>query len=196
MLALGTVNSCKHHIFSIKQLYGCTKVDIDPDDASLVKAALQDVNTALHSEQFKQAVLNEDFDPPQLTRDCDGSGCHILLTKKQLYDLLVSTSPKEIKVTLYDYLLPLTAGNQGSEDDRALGTVFANRKVVNGNQGFLASLMLHELMHLLGFHHFDEAHTCSSVPYSMNRIYGKVATQLKLAAPGSLNPCPQPGPYR
>jgi hypothetical protein len=99
-------------------------------------------------------------------------------------------------VVFYDYLLPITAGNQGAEDSRALDTVFGNRGIIKGNRGFLASLMLHELMHLLGFQHLDPAHECSSVPYSMNRIYGNVADQMNLARPGSLNPCVVPGPYR
>lgn len=195
-LALGTLNSCADRILTIKQLYGCSKVPANQQDITLAQEARDDLNAVLKSDQFRQAILNEHFDSPQMIRNCKGPGCNVILTKQQLYDLLVTTSPKQITVTFYDYLLPITAGNQGAEDSRAWDTVFGNRKIINGNRGFLASLMLHELMHLLGFQHLDESHTCSSVPYSMNRIYGNVAAQLNQTTPGPRNPCPTSGPYR
>jgi hypothetical protein len=183
-VVVGSANSCGKNIFTIKHVNSCERVPLDPNETLLVQNAIQDLNTVLKSEEFKRAVLDQPFDARQMIRNCDGDPlCKVPLTKEQIYEVLVSTSPEKINVTFYQYGSPFTRGNEGFEDSAALDTVFGNRKKIAGNRGFLASLILHEIMHLQGFQHLDDKNRCSSVPYGMNSVYTKVSAQLHLTSP-------------
>ena len=187
-VVLGDANTCGKSILTIKHVNACKKVPLESEEMLLVRDAIQDLNAVLRSEEFKRAVLVHNFDPQQMIRNCEsGPLCKVTLTEEQIYELLVSTSPEKINVTFYQYASPFTRGNEGFEDSTALDTVFGNRKKIARNRGFLASLMLHEIMHLQGFQHLDDTKTCSSVPYGMNSIYSEVSAQLRLTSP--VSPC-------
>jgi hypothetical protein len=81
-LELGSLSSCAHRILSIKQLDGCRKVTLDSVDTKLAQDALDDLNVVLQSDLFKQAVLNEHFDSPQMIRSCQGQECNVVLTNR------------------------------------------------------------------------------------------------------------------
>ena len=179
---LGEAKSCPNRVWTIKQVSGCSAVDGAPDDQALAQEATDALNTLVKSDQFKAALLAANFDPAQMTRKCEGELCNVPITREQLFELMVKNSPQKINVTLYLHHWP-DRGNEGFEDDKSLDTVFGNRAKIDGSRGFLASLMLHEWMHILGFRHDEDNATCRSVPYEMNVIYAQVAAnspELKL----------------
>lgn len=177
---LGTANVCSSAVFRIKKLPSAPKSPLSTEQQQLVANAIQDLNVALSSPGFESAVINENFDPAQTGGK----------SPQEIYDHIVQASPFRLGVTLYTDINPFS-GNQGFEDDGSPEVVYGNLKAIRGNRGFLAALMLHEIMHMLGFQHKDTKTYCASVPYSMNRIYGKLAPQLGLAVPGPTNPCAQ-----
>jgi hypothetical protein len=172
---IGTINFCRSKLWSIKQMPSCHRIEASQDDITLANNALAALNTLVKSDKFKAAVLAANFDPAQM-KTCPNNVCGAQLTKQQIYDLIVASAPQKINVTYYLHHWP-----------NEVNTVFANDGKVRGDQGFLASLMLHEWMHILGFHHDDSNTACRSVPYEMNRVYETVAPQLGL--PPSASPC-------
>jgi hypothetical protein len=182
---IGTINFCPSKLWSIKQMPSCHRIAASQDDITLASNALAALNTLVKSDKFKAAVLAVNFDPAQM-KTCPNNLCGAQMTKQQIYDLIVASAPQKINVTYYLHHWP-DAGNQGFEDPNGVKTVFANDGKVRRDQGFLASLMLHEWMHILGFHHDDSNTACRSVPYEMNRVYETVAPQLGL--PPSVSPC-------
>lgn len=175
---VGTVNLCPKTLWTIKQMPGCTRVDATPDEIQLAKDAMDVVNAIVKTEEFKNAVLTAKYDPKQMQlcpkQNCGGPQ----LTPQQIYDLIVQSSPQTLTVTYYRHHF-LDKGNQGFESTSALDTVFGNLGKIKGDKGFLASLILHEWMHVLGFvHDTDTGPMCKSVPYEMNVIYEKLAPQL------------------
>lgn len=176
---IGKIALCPKTVWTIKDVPGCQTVDASQNDISLANNALAVVNTMVKSDEFKAAVLGANFDPAQM-KTCPKNACGPQMTKQQIYDLIVASAPQKINVTYYRHHWP-DAGNQGFEDSSALDTVFGNDGKINGDQGFLASLMLHEWMHILGFVHDPKnGSVCRSVPYEMNVIYDKLAPVLHL----------------
>jgi hypothetical protein len=175
---IGTVNLCPKTLWTIDQMPGCKRVEATPEEIKLAKDAMDIVNAIVRSNEFKNAVLIAKYDPKQMQlcpkQVCSGPQ----LTPQQVYDLMVQSSPQTLNVTYYTHHRP-DKGNQGFESTSALDTVFGNLGKIKGDRGFLASLILHEWMHVLGFiHDTDTGPMCKSVPYEMNVIYEKVAPLL------------------
>lgn len=175
---IGTVDLCPKSLWTINQMPSCTRIKASPEEIKLAMDAMDIVNAVVRSGEFKNAVLSAKYDPKQ-TQVCPKQVCSgPQLTPQQIYDLIVQSSPQTLNVTFYSHHW-LDKGNQGFESASALDTVFGNLGKIKGDKGFLASLILHEWMHVLGFIHDPGiGPMCKSVPYEMNVIYEKVAPLL------------------
>jgi hypothetical protein len=170
---VGNVKYCPKTIQHDTAIVGCKLVDASPADQQLTKDAMVELNKLLVSPQFKAAVLAANFDPAQMKKCANQNSCGPRLTNQQVYNMILANSPQKLDVTYYVHGV-FSEGNQGF-DLSGVNTAFVNDKKVNGDKGYLASLMLHEWMHVLGFRH-DSTHTwCESVPYKMNAIYAQVS---------------------
>jgi hypothetical protein len=188
-ITLGTTDACNRKLFRITSVLSCPKAPLSRAEPQLVQDAFDDLNLVLASNEFKQAVLATHFDPAQTLRDCDEPECKKQMSPQDIYDLLTARSPIKVNVTLYNDSNPFS-GNQGFEDDKnAPGIAFGNRDAIHNERGFLASLMLHETMHILGFRHYVQKTNCGSVPYLMNQVYVEVAMKLKRSVTERADPC-------
>jgi hypothetical protein len=178
----GTIGFCPNRLWKDKHIQSCQIVEATQDDKALAVAALDALNRLVKSDQFKTAVLAADFDPAQIKQCKSQDSCGPQLTKAKVYELMVSNSPQTINMIYYLHHWP-DEGNQGFEYPTPPDTVFGNDEKIKGDEGFLASLMLHEWMHILGFRHDNRKTRCHSVPYEMNAIYTMLShsPQLNLA---------------
>lgn len=177
-VVLAAANVCSKSVWRIKNLPTTPRSPLSAQQQQLVEDSIQDLNAVLASPAFNTAVTSSTYDQTQTMGR----------SPEAIYDLMVSSSPLQLTITLYTDKNPFS-GNEGFEDESSPGTAYGNLKAIQGNRGFLASLVLHEIMHLLGFGHDKDKPLCSSVPYSMNRIYASVAQSLGLTPPGPRNPC-------
>jgi hypothetical protein len=145
-----------------------------PEEQAAIHEAVKDVNKVMASAEFKRAVLQ---------MDAWGQKGY---SGQQVYDLVVKNTPITIDVTIFegDHAQNHQSRTEGYEDESSPKTCFTNRYFLTGygnNPGYLASLMLHESMHVLGFkHHGPGWMRAKYVPYRMNYIYDDVAKLLKL----------------
>lgn len=138
-------------------------------ETPMIHGAFDDLNKILASPIFKQKVLSAEF------TETNG------MTNSQIYDLLVKHSGTAVDLTMFNgtWIQNHSYGTVGYEDVRYPNVCFANRYFVYAKET-LGSLLLHELMHILGFHHYGVKST--SVSYVMNGIYTECAQELHLAA--------------
>jgi hypothetical protein len=170
---VGDVKYCPKRISHDTAIVGCRLIDASPTDKTLTSDAVVVLNKLLSSPQFKAAVMAAHFDPAQMKKCANVNSCGPQLTKEQVYEMILASSPQKLGVTYYLHGT-FSQGNQGF-DLAGINTAFVNDEKVHGDKGYLASLMLHEWMHILGFRH-DSQHTwCESVPYQMNAVYAQVA---------------------
>jgi hypothetical protein len=187
--APGNIQSCPTTLRKDNGIHSCKIVGADQNAKALANGARGFLNALVSSPAFRDAVLAANFDPTQMKQCQSKDSCGPQLTKQQIYDLMVKNSPQTINVIFYTHHWP-DEGNQGFEDSVPPNTVFGNIGKIGKNQGFLASLMLHEWMHILGFRHDNSTTTCRSVPYEMNGIYATVAlNHPELKVPPSASPC-------
>lgn len=173
-----------------------TSIDALPDASADEKARTIEgfayANKVLASAAFKQQVLSMNI--PGCFRK-NAYEANFVYSNQAVYDLLVSKSPLKLNVIWYDG----TGDNQGYEIEPTIlkDTVGANRNAVQQtadstehpdetpNQkkaGFLATLLMHEASHVIGFQHpFCAFHQRdASIPYVMNQIYWDLAPQLSV----------------
>lgn len=138
-----------------------------PAERAMVDAAYADLNKVLSSESFKSKTLAARFTETQG------------MSNQQVYDLAVNKSPVAVDFTMFTGTWKQNHlwHTMGYEDDNHPNVCFANRHFIRSKE-VCASLLLHETMHILGFHHKHDKAT--SVPYTMNRIYDAVAAELNL----------------
>lgn len=136
-----------------------------PAEHAMVTAAYALLNEVLSSQLFKAETLAAAF--------TETSG----LTNQGIYDLAVSRSPIEVDFTMFTgtFMQNHVWKTHGYEDSRYPTVCFANRYFIK-RADTCASLILHETMHIVGFSHRQAKH--GSVPYTMNRIFEKVAREL------------------
>ena len=169
-VVIGSTTACIKSVSSMKKAMNCKSSSPSAEESSLISNAQADLNKVLASPEFQQAVLAAHFTE---TND---------KTNEEIYKLIASSSPVHLDIVLFKGGLKVNKWDhtQGFEDDSAPNVVFGNTYFIGNRRGFLASLMLHEAMHVLGFHHYDEPVT-TSIPYTMNTIYDGVAQKLGLA---------------
>jgi hypothetical protein len=138
-----------------------------PAERPMVDVAYEDLNKVLSSESFKRKVLAALF--------TEARG----MSNQQVYDLIVSESPIAVDLSMFTGTWKQNHlwHTQGYEDPGHPNVCFANRHFIQSKEA-CASLLLHETMHIVGFRHDHVKST--SVPYTMNRIYNGVATELGL----------------
>ena len=155
-------------------------IGADEDEIPTIRNAAADLNQVLASAEFKDAVVHMHVSQMELNGK--------QLTGSEVYDALVSGSPHPVKVEMVSYkgisfiMRNWVWGTEGLEDPRFPDTCFVNRHKFNGQsdqEGWLASLMLHEASHMVGFEHdTDKSPLTDSVPYELNRIYASVAPKV------------------
>ena len=163
-------------------------VDASPDEIARTVEAFSYANKVLASPEFRQAVLNMNI-PGCFQKNFYES--QFVFSNEAVYNLLVSKSPVQLNVVWYDG----QGDNQGYEVSVFPNTVGANRNAVQAagksmehpldspkqkEAGFIATLLLHESSHVIGFRH----NHCmlhgreNSIPYVMNSIYWNLAPTL------------------
>lgn len=140
-------------------------VDCRASESKMIDDAYVDLNKVIATAQFKDAVLGATFTET------------LGMSSEQIYELLVTRSPISVGFTMFDgsFVQNHITHTMGYEDPNNPGICFANRHFIQ-DKDVCASLILHETMHVLGFSH-DQV-KATSVPYTMNDIYTKVATGL------------------
>ena len=156
--------------------------DASPEEAALAAKSVGYLNQVVASDEFEGEVLV--MDPANRFRKNVREGGSF--SNRQVFDLMVRKTPLHINVVFYDGDKVAHKGREeGVEESGFVSTVFVNRYAVadkgsNDNQaGFLASLSLHEAMHLLGFMH-PRPFVTNSIPYWMNDIYSRTAAKMGL----------------
>jgi hypothetical protein len=132
-------------------------VDSNPEEKPMIVEAVEYVNDVIASDCFKKEVLNAKF------TETNG------LTNDQIFATFQGAIPP-IAVTMFDgtWKQNYVYKTIGYEDEGFPNTVFQNRYFVD-NAKDSGSNILHEVAHVLGFHHYDVFAT--SVPYQMNDFY-------------------------
>lgn len=187
MSALGTTNPNEVPVgMKIEDL-----ADATAEQKARTQEGIVYANKMLSSAAFKKAVINLDV-PSCFRRNYYHNGFH--WSTQAVYDLFTTESPIKLNVIWYDGL----PGNEGYEVTAFENSVGANRLAVEGagvsaehptntkeekEAGFVATLMLHESSHVLGFRHpsciFPMPHEKErSIPYQMNEIYWNLANQV------------------
>lgn len=143
------------------------QIDCIGDELQMIRAAFTDLSKVLASPTFKTRVLAAHFSE---TND---------LSNIEIYNMLISKSPVYINFSMFtgSFKQNHIYKTMGYEDENYPSTCFANRYFIQ-NKETCASLILHEAMHVLGFHHYGVMNT--SVPYTMNDIYSASASELHL----------------
>lgn len=166
--------------------------DATPEQKARTQEGVAYANKMLSSPEFKKAVIDLN-----VRVSCFRDNYYhpdFRWSPQAVYDLFVSESPIRLNVVWYDGV----GNNEGYEVDVFKNSVGANRVAVERagasaehpsntkeekEAGFLATLMLHESSHVLGFRHPTTCHfiphnSDGSVPYQMNHIYWDLADQI------------------
>jgi hypothetical protein len=155
------INGDSYPSFRLQSVDG---VDGTTAEYELTKKAVQVLNKGCKLAKFKALVLQAKF------TETNG------LTNQQIYNKLME-HVNLVKVSFFNgsfrqnYIWKTVGLDVGD------GVVYVNRHFVT-NEKALASLILHETCHKLGFSHLIKGGKYTSIPYTCNRIIEEVMNGL------------------
>jgi hypothetical protein len=138
-------------------------MNASPDEAEMIKRAVNICEAVIRADYFKELILNSNF------TSADGR------TNEQIYeDYTTKAIPVNVAMFTGNWWQNHKSHTWGYDNNDEY--VHANRYFVQDAMS-LGSLILHETAHYLGYHH-ESADDLTSVPYSMNGFFDEVTKRL------------------